>query len=103
MFRVNERKRLRKKSEKGYKEIIDLVCLEALNKRHELLELDGEVSSQGPRRTLSRAPGWLRSLRVCLRTVSRGWRDPLREREGSFSSECPCERSASPSLTLLVV
>lgn len=30
---------MRKKSERGYKEIIDLVCLETLNERHEYLNL----------------------------------------------------------------
>lgn len=55
MFGVNERKHLRKKSEKDYKEIIDIVCLETLKKRHDYLNLMvrfpardlGELSAEG--------------------------------------------------------
>lgn len=76
MFGGNERKWLRKKSEKDYKEIIDIAYLgDAKQKAWVLDELDVEVSSQRPRRT-----------------VSRVWRDLLREREGKFIAECPSKR-----------
>lgn len=56
MFGANERKWLRKKSEKGYKEIIDTACLGMLNKRPEYLTLMvrflardlGELSAERP-------------------------------------------------------
>lgn len=77
---------MREKSKKGYKDTIDVACLELLNKSERVLA--GEVSNQGPRRT-----------------VSREWKDLLREREGSSSSEliAPVKAAANSFLTLFGV